>query len=109
MDWETLDSAESLQAALDASHEQVVVLFKHSTRCSVSRMALKMTTNAWDLPDSVRPFLLDLLLHRDVSQRITDTLKIHHESPQMLVIQNGECIHHANHSYIDPTAVKAYL
>tara|TARA_B110000285_G_C15006333_1_gene554060 strand:+ start:305 stop:634 length:330 start_codon:yes stop_codon:yes gene_type:complete len=109
MDWETLDSAESLQAAFDASHKQLVVLFKHSTRCSISRMALKMTTHGWDLPDSVRPFLLDLLAHRDLSQIIAETLDIHHESPQMLVIQNGKCIHHANHDRIDPAAVKAYL
>ena len=65
MDWETLDSKETFQAALTASHEQLVVVFKHSTRCSISRMALKLTTSQWDLPATVRPLLLDLLTHRD--------------------------------------------
>jgi bacillithiol system protein YtxJ len=109
MDWETLDSKETFQAALTASYEQLVVVFKHSTRCSISRMALKLTTSQWDLPATVRPLLLDLLAHRDVSLDISETLNIHHESPQMLVIRDGKCIHHANHHHIDPTAVKAYL
>ncbi len=109
MDWETLNTAETFEAAMNASNNHPVVLFKHSTRCSISRMALKMIRNEWDLPPSVRPFLLDLLAHRDVSQLITEQLNVRPESPQLLLIQNGKGIHHASHDRIDASALKAYL
>lgn len=109
MDWETIDSAETFQAAIDASNEKPVVLFKHSTRCSISRMALKTTTIEWDLPSSIRPYLIDLLAHREISRRIEEQLQIRHESPQILFVRNGVCVYHANHESIDARALKAYL
>ncbi|MGY8941387.1 MAG: bacillithiol system redox-active protein YtxJ [Flavobacteriales bacterium] len=109
MDWKTLDSLEFLQEAIESSQQHPVVLFKHSTRCSISRLAKKLTEQQWDLPNEVHPYLLDLLNHRDVSEAIANQFQIHHESPQFLLIKNKTCVFHANHHHIDPIAAKAYL
>lgn len=109
MDWNALESLEDWKGALEASHTQPVVVFKHSTRCSISRMALKMTQQRWDLPDTTAAYLLDLLNHRDVSQAIAHDLEVEHQSPQLVLIRDGKAVHHANHSNIDPVELLPYL
>jgi len=110
MDWKQLTSVEDLENAISASDLGTVVLFKHSTRCSVSRMAIKMFEDGWD--DSfktVSAYYLDLLEYRPVSIAIADILDIEHQSPQMLVLRNRQVVHHANHHAIDVNSVKNYL
>ena len=110
MDWKQLTSVEDLENAISASDLGTVVLFKHSTRCSVSRMAIKMFEAGWD--DSLKTvsaYYLDLLEYRPVSIAITEKLGIEHQSPQMLVLSKGQVVHHANHNAIDVNSVKNYL
>ena len=109
MDWNALESLEDWNAALKASHVGPVVVFKHSTRCSISRMALKLTQQRWDLPEDVQPFLLDLLNYRAVSNAIAADLNTEHQSPQLLLIRGGKTAHCANHSNIDPVDLLPYL
>jgi bacillithiol system protein YtxJ len=81
MDWNALESLEDWNAALKASHVGPVVVFKHSTRCSISRMALKLTQQRWDLPEDVQPFLLDLLNYRADSNATAADLNTEHRTP----------------------------
>ena len=85
-----------------------VVLFKHSTRCSVSNMAWKMFQQEWNNNESP-VYYLDLLNYRSVSNAIASQLQIEHESPQVLVIKNGVCVYHATHQAIDAAIVQAAL
>tara|TARA_B100001564_G_C20611351_1_gene657719 strand:+ start:971 stop:1303 length:333 start_codon:yes stop_codon:yes gene_type:complete len=110
MNWKDLNSIDDLNAAIAASDNGLVVLFKHSTRCSISRMALKMLEMGWD--DSlagVEAYYLDLLNHRDVSSAIADKLNIEHQSPQMLVLSGGKVHSISNHSDINTNEVKKHL
>jgi len=76
----------------------------------VSRMALKMFEQGWDESlNDVSAYYLDLLENRPVSAAIGDKLHIEHQSPQMLILQNGQVVHHSNHHDIDVNAVKNYL
>ena len=109
MDWKTLNSAEDWENAVATSHNAPIVVFKHRTRCSVSRMALKMTEQLWDLPESTQAYFLDLLANRDISNAIAHEMQVQHQSPQLLCIHNGKCVFHANHGNIDPVEVKPYL
>ena len=109
MDWNALESLEDWKQAVEASHTSPVVVFKHSTRCSISRMALKLTQQRWELPENTTAYLLDLLNHRDVSQAIAEDLGVEHQSPQMVLIRDGKALHHANHSNIDPVELLPYL
>lgn len=77
------------------------VIFKHSTRCSVSSMAKRGFESEWEvIPVDTPLYFLDLIKHRDISAAIADSFKVHHESPQLLLIKDGECILDSSHSDI---------
>lgn len=78
-----------------------VVFFKHSTRCSISTVALNRFESNFHLTEGkIIPVFLDLLAHRDVSNFLANHFSIRHESPQVLFIHKGNCIYHASHGYI---------
>lgn len=106
--WSPLTSLDQLEALKQASFAADQVIFKHSTRCSISRVALGRFDRA--LPHThTGYYLLDLLQYRPVSQAITDAFGITHESPQLLLIRNGQCVYHANHGSIDPAELSSEL
>ena len=77
------------------------LIFKHSTRCSTSMMAKKrVEMDLSELPENVQPYFLDLIAHRDLSKQIAEVFQIHHESPQLLLIKDGECILDQSHGDI---------
>lgn len=94
MNWIPLTELDQLEAIDNASALKPVLIFKHSTRCSISRAALGRLERAWtadnDAAHSI--YFLDLLRYRPLSNAIADRYGIEHESPQTLVISNGKCI-----------------
>ncbi len=96
MDWIHLTSIDELEAIANKSFNTPQVLFKHSTRCSISSMALNRLESSTQ-PTGVDFYLLDLLQHRNISAAIAEKFKVHHESPQVLVIINGECTYDESH------------
>ena len=96
MDWKNLTSIDQLETITANSFNTPQVLFKHSTRCSISSMALNRLETSTP-PTGIDFYLLDLLQHRDISAAIADKFKVHHESPQVLVIMSGECTYDESH------------
>jgi len=99
MNWTSLESANQI----DAIKEQpgYSLIFKHSTRCSISMMAKRRFEMDMDkLPADMPLYFLDLIKHRDISSRVAQDFQVHHESPQMLLIKNGECILDQSHGQI---------
>jgi bacillithiol system protein YtxJ len=111
MNWLSLTSEADLHQAIAASHTHSVLLFKHSTRCSISHAALSRIENAWNAEaiNDTMPYYLDLLNHRDISNLIAQTFGVTHQSPQILIIKNGKCTHHASHMEITFDDVKEHL
>jgi bacillithiol system protein YtxJ len=82
------------------------LIFKHSTRCSVSMMAKKRFELDWDIiPTGTNLYFLDLISHRAISAQIAETFQVHHESPQILLIKDGSCVLDASHSDISADEV----
>ena len=107
--WLGLHSVSDLDAAIEASSEVPVVLFKHSTRCSISSSALSRLSRNWDNElVNVKPFMLDLLSYRDVSAAIGDKLNVIHQSPQMIVVKNGKAVFTSSHMDINFDDVKEH-
>jgi bacillithiol system protein YtxJ len=106
INWIELTDLGQLNEIMDLSHEQPVAIFKHSTRCSISRMALKQFENEFDLEGSVTPYFLDLLNHRDISNEIATRFDVYHQSPQLLLIKEGKSIYDVSHSDIDAVELK---
>ena len=109
MHWNELTELEQLEALIDQSEEQPVLIFKHSTRCSISRFALKQFENEFDLQDKIAPYYLDLLNHRDISNEIALHFKVQHQSPQILLLNNRAVVYDTSHENIDATELKKYL
>jgi len=100
MDFINLNQAAQLDQINEQSKSKAQVLFKHSTRCSVSSFAKRILTSEFSdaLDAKFDVHYLDLIAHRDVSGAIADKYNVEHASPQMLVIINGTCVYNASHS-----------
>lgn len=103
--WQPLAQDSDLDAIALASQQQPVALFKHSTRCSISRMALRQFEAGWPSLAPMAAYYLDLLNHRDISNAIAARWGVQHQSPQVLVVFKDKVIHHASHEGIDVTQV----
>ncbi|HWV67096.1 bacillithiol system redox-active protein YtxJ [Chitinophaga sp.] len=99
MNWKTLTSEEQLSDINAASAHQPVVIYKHSTRCSISSMA-KARLERSAVPEGLTFYYLDLIAYRPVSNKIAEIYHVQHESPQVLVIRNGECVYNESHGGI---------
>ncbi|MFV8391933.1 bacillithiol system redox-active protein YtxJ [Flavobacterium sp. LB2P6] len=101
INWNELTDLGQLSEIILISNEKPVAIFKHSTRCSVSRMALKQFENEFDNADKVTPYFLDLIAHRNISNAIADQFGVTHQSPQLILIKDGKAIYNVSHSDID--------
>ena len=104
--WIPLISMEQLAELMVQSFEKRVLIFKHSTRCGISRNVLKQFEKEYDLATEVDAYYLDLLEYRPISSAIATQFSVEHQSPQLIVLKNGIVVHHASHSDIDALAVK---
>ena len=107
MNWKELKSIEQLDEIIAESYSKTQVIFKHSTRCFISKTVKRKFEKNWSSEES--PYLLDLIANRDVSNMIANSLNVQHQSPQIIVIADGKVIHHASHDAIDATSVSGML
>ncbi len=98
MNWISLESEDQIQTLRSQSKPSII--FKHSTRCHISNMALKFFEKEWDKSKDVNLYFLDIIEHRNVSNRVAETFHVHHESPQVILIKDGDCILDASHQDI---------
>jgi bacillithiol system protein YtxJ len=96
MNWHPINSIDQLEQIKSASFNTPQVIFKHSTTCSISRMALDRFERS-EVPDNVDFHYLDLLNYRTISSEIATFFEVHHESPQVILIKNGACIYDESH------------
>lgn len=101
MQWNRLENMSQLDKITEESYHTPIVIFKHSTRCSISRMALKQFELTFDLPHLVTPYFLDLLEYRDISNEIAARFGVIHQSPQIILIKDGKAVFDASHEQID--------
>ena len=99
MNWKEFIDEQGLEAIKKLSSEKPQVIFKHSTRCSISTMAKSRLERSAE-PDGIDFNYLDLIAHRDISNKIADDFNVEHASPQVLIIKNGECVYDESHNAI---------
>jgi bacillithiol system protein YtxJ len=105
----TLGKMEQFDEIDEISQTKPVVLFKHSTRCSISRMALKQFDAEFNYPEEkIDWYLLDLLNHRDLSNEIASRYIVVHQSPQIVVIRNGKAVFNESHDSISAEDLKQF-
>jgi len=103
MNWNKLTDAKQLNEIKALSSETPIVIFKHSTRCSISSSALSRIERSWDEGEmkTVKPYYLDLISYRDISNQIASEFDVVHESPQLLLIKDGKCSYTSSHMGIN--------
>jgi bacillithiol system protein YtxJ len=101
MSWQELKSEEELKRLLEEKPIKFAI-FKHSSRCGVSSWVKRSFQSDWKskFPD-VDIFEVDVVRNRELSQLIADKFKVYHESPQLIVIDNGKVVHHNSHNNIE--------
>lgn len=105
--WNELTSIEQLKSLLENS-ENPIVIFKHSTRCSISSMALNRFENEWDKSNNdIEPYYLDLLSNRPISAEIEKLTGVVHQSPQAILIYQGKVYYDASHSGINAQVIQS--
>ena len=107
--WRSLTDLGQLNEIIDLSTEKPVVIFKHSTRCSISRMSLKQFENEFDLNEKVVSFLLDLIEYRNISNEIASRFGVQHQSPQIILICDGKAVYNASHESIEAAKLVKHL
>ena len=96
MNWIPLSSSEEMEQLILLSQKKPQVIFKHSTRCSISSVA-KSRLEKSKIQNEVSFYYLDLLTYRSLSNTIAARFSIEHESPQILVIKEGTCVYEESH------------
>lgn len=108
--WQRLNSMVQLDAIVEDSKTKPVVIFKHSTRCGISSMALRHFENSFELdPEHMDLYFLDLLSNRQLSDEVGYRFQVMHQSPQLIVIRNGVAVHHASHHGIQASQLAQFV
>ncbi|WP_062060427.1 bacillithiol system redox-active protein YtxJ [Aquimarina longa] len=108
--WQGLTEVSQLDGIAKASKTKIQAIFKHSTRCGISRMVIRNFENSFDLTeDQLDLHYLDLLNYRDVSSEVAAKFQVFHESPQFIIIKNGIAVHHSSHSAITPQVLHEFI
>ena len=108
--WKRLEDIDQLNQIDEDSKSKPVVLFKHSTSCGISAMTKYKLEKSWDLaPEEVDFYYLDLLALRPISNHIADKYRVIHQSPQIIILKNGEVVYHTSHHMISLGIIKEHI
>jgi bacillithiol system protein YtxJ len=108
MEWISLKNTKQLDEIIAESKTTPVLIYKHSTRCNISRSAFDRLERKWDPSaiGSIKRYFLDLLSYREISNRIAEVFQVEHHSPQILLISDGKSVLDLSHYDIDFDRIK---
>ena len=100
-----------LEIADESALEEVlqlprVLLAKHSTKCFISTRAMRQVNKFAEKHSEIPVYQLDILAHPDLSERVASELQVPHESPQIILLSNGEAIWNDSHFGITQKAIE---
>lgn len=109
VNWIPLRSIDQLKEIQVLSNKEPIAIFKHSTRCGISRMVIQRFESSFDqsLKD-FKVYYLDLLNYRELSNEIGYKFQVIHQSPQLLIIKRGEAVAYASHYDITNIDLKSF-
>lgn len=102
MNWINIEKSQDIANLLAESNHVPCLIFKHSSQCTMSAMAKYTLEEEWNLTDEeLKPYFLDILKYRNLAIEVSEQLKEYHQSPQVLLIENEECIYEESHLAIN--------
>lgn len=111
MNWKKLTESTQIEEIKELSYTKPVLIFKHSTRCSISSMSLDRLLRNWKTGDSekVVPYFLDLIAFRGLSDQVETEFGVIHESPQVIILRNGVPVYDNSHMGISYPEIMAQI
>ena len=111
VNWKKLESAGQIEDLRQVSNDKPVVVFKHSTRCSISGMVLSRLQREWNEEEmeGIEFYFLDLLSNRDISSKVAEKFGVEHQSPQLIIIKDGEAVYNTSHMGVSYHEMKKHL
>ena len=104
-----LPEVDSIEECNSLMQKDLVILFKHSPTCPVSWMAhrevMQLRTEQPDLP----LYLISVRRKREVARFIEERTGVRHESPQILVLRQGEVVAAVSHDDVTASAIKDFV
>jgi bacillithiol system protein YtxJ len=107
INWTELREEAQVGEILEESKKQPVLIFKHSTRCSISRTALDRLERNWK--SEIKSYYLDLLSYRNISNQIAEYFSVEHQSPQVLIVKDGKPVYVSSHLAINASDINAAI
>ncbi len=108
--WIPLNDIQQLNHIEEKSKTKTQVIFKHSTRCGISRMVINQFVDGYNLTEKdLDLYYLDLLSFRDVSNEVGYKFQVVHQSPQLIVIKNGVVVAHDSHGAINRIELELFI
>lgn len=108
--WHVLSNISQLEEIKKQSKATPVAIFKHSTRCGISRMVMRQFESNYSLNDTqLKLYYLDLINYRAISDEVGFTFQVMHQSPQLIVIKNGTAVAHASHHGIQAQELEKFV
>ena len=106
-----MENRETLLAIKEESVKKPVLIFKHSTRCSISSMAIDRLARSWKEEEMNQHYFyyLDLIAFRSISNQVEDMFQVPHQSPQVLIIKDGRCVYDNSHMGINYSDIRNKL
>jgi len=110
MKWNVLQTQGQIDKIIERSKSKPCLIFKHSISCPISSMAKSRVERGWNISEeSLEVYYLDLINYRSVSNYIADVFQVEHQSPQVLLIENGTCLFNTSHLDITVKEIKEKL
>lgn len=111
MNWIRIEAQGQLQEVDAISEKHYAIIYKHSTRCGISSASLRRLEEEYQTsPDTgIVHYFLDILKFREISSAIAERYGVKHESPQILLIRNGQCVYHRSHQAISYDSVRKQI
>ena len=110
LSWTPLISIEEINNIKEISKIQSILIFKHSTRCGISRMVMKQFESLFNEENKhLKVYYLDLLNFREVSSKLSEVFQVIHQSPQLLVVKNGISVYDESHYEITKVNLSKYI
>lgn len=110
IEWLPLTATNQINEIVEHSSSTPCIIYKHSTRCSLSSLARHRLERAWMFDKHVvLPYFLDLIADREVSNLVEQRFGVKHQSPQLLLIKDGQCVYHASHLDINARSLQPYF
>ncbi|MFD2727506.1 bacillithiol system redox-active protein YtxJ [Hyunsoonleella rubra] len=108
--WIPLNDAGQIDYIRQKSGITAQVIFKHSTRCGISSMVQRQFIKDYNFGEKeLDLYYLDILSYRNISDLVAEKFQLMHESPQLLVVKNGELVAHASHGQVNEVDLSRFV